>query len=97
MKQYYCYILSNRRYGALYVGVTNNIIARVSQHKSKQVEGFTEKYNIDRLVWFEVHENIESAINREKQLKKWNRKWKTELIEAQNLLWDDLYPMLLGS
>jgi putative endonuclease len=76
MKQYYVYILASKKNGTLYIGVTNNLLKRVYQHKKKLVEGFTKKYNVDKLVYFEQTKNIYSAIQREKQLKKWNRKWK---------------------
>ncbi len=91
MKNYYIYILASKRNGTLYIGVTNDLIKRVYEHKNKLVEGFTKKYNIDMLVYYEVSENIESAIIREKQLKKWNRNWKLELIENFNPEWKDLY------
>jgi putative endonuclease len=82
-KQFYVYILSSKRNGTLYTGVTSNLIQRIWQHKNKQVKGFTEKYNILNLVYFETHNNAESAINREKQIKKWNRAWKLRLIEEK--------------
>ena len=91
MKNYYIFILASKRNGTLYIGVTNDLIKRVYEHKNKLVEGYTKKYNIDMLVYYEVSENIESAIRREKQLKKWNRSWKLELIENSNLGWKDLY------
>jgi len=91
MKDYYVYILCNFRNGTLYIGVTNNLVKRIYEHKSDFVEGFTKKYKIHRLVYFEQTSSIESAINREKQLKKWNRKWKLELIERKNPEWNDLY------
>jgi len=88
---YYVYILASRRDGAIYVGVTNDIVRRVYEHRIKAVPGFTSKYNITRLVWFEIYDDPVSAITREKELKKWKRNWKTELIEAQNQQWEDLY------
>ncbi len=91
MKNYYIYILASERNGTLYIGVTNDLIRRVYNHKNKLVEGFTKKYNIDMLVYYETTENIEAAIIREKQLKKWNRSWKLELIEKSNPDWKDLY------
>jgi putative endonuclease len=91
MKDYYVYILCNFRNGTLYIGVTNNLVKRIYEHKSDFVEGFTKKYKVHRLVYFEQTSSIESAINREKQLKKWNRKWKLELIERKNPEWNDLY------
>jgi putative endonuclease len=88
---YYVYILASRKDGATYIGVTNDIVRRVFEHRTKAVPGFTSKYNITRLVWFEIYDDPVSAISREKELKKWKRAWKTQLIEAQNPQWDDLY------
>lgn len=90
MKQYYVYILASAKNGTLYIGVTNNLLKRFSQHSQKQVSSFTQKYNITTLVYYEVTESIEVAINREKQLKKWNRSWKIALIEQNNPGWIDL-------
>src|SRR6201997_2482652 len=81
---YYVYILASRRDGAIYVGITNDLVRRVYEHRIKAVPGFTSKYNITRLVWFEVYDDPISAISREKELKKWKRNWKVQLIEAQN-------------
>ena len=89
--QYYIYILSNKRNGTLYIGVTSNLIKRVYEHKKNLVDGFTKKYNIHKLAYYEITNDIESAIEREKQLKKWNRKWKLKLIEKSNPEWIDLY------
>ncbi|RZD14085.1 MAG: GIY-YIG nuclease family protein [Candidatus Acidulodesulfobacterium ferriphilum] len=91
MKKYYVYILSSKRNGTLYTGVTSDIIKRVYEHKQNVVEGFTKKYNIHVLVWYEIHDSAESAINREKQIKKWKRTWKLRLIEKDNPEWIDLY------
>ena len=88
---YYVYILASRKDGATYVGVTNDLIRRVYEHRQKSVPGFSSKYNITRLVWFEVYDDPTNAITREKELKKWKRSWKLQLIEAQNPQWDDLY------
>ena len=85
------YILASKPKGVLYIGVTSNPVQRIWQHKNDVVEGFTKRYRIHRLVWYEVHETMESAISREKALKKWNRAWKIELIEKDNPLWLDLY------
>ncbi len=82
--------MASKRNGTLYIGVTNNLERRVYEHKNNLVKGFTEKYNVHTLVWYEETSDIESALNREKQLKKWNRKWKLELIEKDNPLWKDL-------
>ncbi len=95
-QEYYVYILASKRNGTLYIGVTNNLIKRVWEHKNKAVPGFTEKYNVDRLVFYEVYQDINEAIKREKRLKKWNRKWKIDLIEKENPNWRDLYEDLLG-
>ena len=88
---YYVYILASRKDGAIYIGMTNDIVRRVYEHRIKAVPGFTSKYNITRLVWFEIYEDPISAISREKALKKWKRAWKIQLIEAQNPQWNDLY------
>jgi putative endonuclease len=95
MKQYYVYILASKKNGTLYIGVTNNIIRRVYEHKNDEVEGFTKKYEVHKLVYYEQTENIESALNREKQLKKWNREWKINLIQKENPNWKDLYNELI--
>ena len=91
-KQPTVYILTNRREGTLYVGVTSNLPLRIWQHKNNLVSGFSSKYNLHKLVYFEVSQNMESAIQYEKRLKKWNRQWKIELIEGMNPEWKDLYP-----
>ena len=91
---YYVYLLANDKYGTLYVGVTNDVVRRVYEHKSKAVDSFTKRYSVDRLVWFEIHDDVEAAIMREKELKKWRRAWKIRLIEAENPHWTDLYPAL---
>ncbi len=96
-KNYYVYILTNKVGGTLYIGVTSDLIKRVYQHRTKAVQGFTEKYGLDRLVYFEVFEDPENAILREKRLKKWNRAWKIELIEDNNPDWHDLYLNLTGA
>jgi putative endonuclease len=90
-KQFYVYILASKRNGTLYTGVTSNLIQRVWQHKHEVVKGFTNKYNVKILVYFEGHPNAESAIIREKQIKKWRRAWKLKLIEKKNPDWKDLY------
>ena len=90
-KQFYIYILATKRNGTLYLGVTSDIVKRVWQHKNGLVEGFTNKYGIKRLVYYEIYEDAENAIKREKQLKKWRRAWKVELIEEKNSEWRDLY------
>ena len=90
-KQFYVYIMASKRNGTLYVGVTSDLVQRTWQHKDDQVEGFTSKYAVKMLVYFEVHETAESAITREKQIKKWNRAWKLNLMEKHNPDWRDLY------
>ena len=91
MKQPCVYLLSSRRNGTLYTGVTSNLVQRVWQHKNDLVKGFTRKYGVHTLVWFEVHETMPSAIEREKAIKEWRRPWKIELIESVNPQWRDLY------
>ncbi len=85
------YIIASRRDGAIYIGVTNDLVRRVYEHRIKAVPGFTSKYNITQLVWFEICDDPISAISREKKLKKWKRSWKIKLIEAENPEWKDLY------
>ena len=89
------YILSSERNGTLYIGVTSDLIKRVWEHKSDFVEGFTKQHQAHDLVWYEVHESMESAIVREKQLKEWKRQWKLDLIEKANPYWNDLYPTIV--
>jgi putative endonuclease len=92
----FVYILASRKNGTLYIGVTNNLIRRVGEHKGDMNEGFTKRYGVHRLVYFEAGEDISSAIWREKCLKKWNRAWKIRLIEEQNPTWRDLYQDIIG-
>ncbi len=94
-KTYYVYILASKRNGTLYIGVTSDLIKRIYEHKNNLVDGFTKSYSIHTLVYFEQTNDIESAITREKQLKKWNRKWKLDLIEKGNPQWNDLYNELI--
>jgi putative endonuclease len=94
---YYVYILASRIGGTLYIGVTNDLIRRVFEHKSKFVRGFTKQYDVVKLVYYEQYDDIENAIQREKRLKKWNRQWKIRLIEEKNPNWDDLYPGIAGA
>jgi len=89
-------MLASKRNGTLYIGVTNDLVRRVYEHKEGLVEGFTKKYKVDRLVYFEETNDVESAITREKRLKKWNRQWKIELIEKENPEWEDLYEGMIG-
>ena len=84
------YIVASRRNGTLYVGITSDLLARIHQHRDKILSGFTAKYDVNRLVWFEVHNEMEPAIIREKRIKEWRRSWKIELIEKGNPTWRDL-------
>ena len=88
---YYVYLLASKKHGTLYLGVTNDIVRRVYRHRTKAVPGFTSRYGVDKLVWFEIHDDPLTAIAREKELKKWRRDWKIRLIEEQNPDWADLY------
>ena len=96
-KQYFVYILASSRNGTLYIGITSDLIRRVWEHKTKQVDGFTKKYHVDNLVYFEVYEDPVNAIRREKRLKFYKRKWKIDLIEKSNPEWKDLYQKISGS
>ena len=87
--------LSKQKNGTIYTGITSDLLKRVWEHKSKVVEGFTKEYDVNRLVYFEYHDDPESAILREKQIKKWKRQWKLELIEKENSAWNDLYEDLM--
>ncbi len=89
---YYVYLLASSKHGTLYLGVTNDLVRRGHEHRTKAVEGFATRYGVDKLVWFEVYDDVVTAITREKELKKWRRDWKTRLIEEQNPGWVDLYP-----
>ncbi|MES2933932.1 MAG: GIY-YIG nuclease family protein [Pseudomonadota bacterium] len=84
-------MLASARYGTLYIGVTSNLAKRIWEHREELSEGFTKKYDVKQLVWYEVHEDANAAITREKQLKKWNRAWKINLIQQENPTWRDLY------
>jgi putative endonuclease len=89
---YYVYLLASKKHGTLYLGVTNDLVRRIYEHRTKAVPGFSKRYGIDKLVWFEIHDTAEAAITREKELKKWRRDWKTRLIEETNPEWVELYP-----
>ncbi|MDR2045628.1 MAG: GIY-YIG nuclease family protein [Rickettsiales bacterium] len=91
MQNYYVYILASKNNRTLYTGITSNLIKRIWEHKSKVISGFTSKYNVQKLVYFEEFQDINSAFNREKLLKSRKRKWKVDLIEKENLSWIDLY------
>lgn len=93
---YYVYILASKRNGTLYTGVTRNLVKRVYEHKNDLVEGFTKQYQVHNLVYFETHEDINEAIKKEKQLKKWKRSWKLQLIEKDNPNWKDLYDEIIS-
>ena len=93
-KSFYVYILASRKNGTLYTGMTSNLVQRIWRHKEKRIDGFSKKYHINMLVYFELHQTAESAITREKQIKKWNRSWKIRLIEEKNPLWKDLYGLI---
>ena len=95
MKAPAVYILSNSTNSTLYIGVTSNLVQRIYQHKNHLADGFTKKYQINKLVYFEQYEDMETAIRREKSLKKWLRKWKNELIEKDNPNWNDLWDSIL--
>lgn len=90
-ENFYVYILSNQSNRVVYTGVTSNLIKRIWQHKNKVADGFTSKYNVNKLVYFENHDDAENAIKREKNIKDWKRAWKNELIEKENPDWRDLY------
>jgi len=94
MPTYYVYILASGKDGTLYVGITNDLIKRAYEHKQEQIEGFTKKYRVNRLVYYEQTEDVRVAIEREKRIKKWKRDWKVELIESTNPNWCDLYDEL---
>jgi len=94
-KQPAVYILASKRNGTLYIGVTSDLPKRAWEHKNDVVEGFTKRYSVHRLVYYELHEDMESAIRREKHMKKWNRAWKLELIEKQNPDWSDVWEGIL--
>lgn len=97
MTQYYIYILASKKNGTLYIGMTNNLIKRIYEHKNKLIEGFTSKYNVNNLVYLEITNDVNSAIHREKKLKGWKRKWKIDLIEKTNPNCEDLYNEIIGS
>lgn len=94
-KQPAVYMLASKRNGTLYIGVTSNLIRRVWEHKNDLVDGFTKKYQVHQLVWYELHETMDSAISREKAMKNWKRAWKVSRIETVNPDWQDLYPGIL--
>ena len=89
------YIITNKPYGTLYNGVTNNLVRRIYEHRNGLAEGFSKQHDLGRLVWYEVHEEIIPAITREKTIKKWRRSWKVNVIQAMNPNWDDLYDSIV--
>lgn len=97
MKAPAVYILASQRNGTLYIGVTSNLTQRIWQHREGLADGFTKQYKVKTLVWYEQHATMESAISKEKAMKKWNRAWKLGLIEKNNPLWNDLWPEILGA
>jgi putative endonuclease len=96
MKAFCVYIMASQRNGTLYVGVTSDLVKRIWEHRQDAVKGFTQRYQVHDLVWYEQHETAESAISREKRIKKWKRSWKIELIQAMNPDWRDLYEDVVG-
>ncbi len=93
-RQFYVYMLTNKPYGTFYIGVTSNLIKRIWEHKEKVVEGFTQKYNVNSLVYYEIFDTAEEAIKREKRLKRWPREWKIKSVNAFNPEWNDLYELI---
>ena len=96
MRSYFVYMLASRPHGTLYIGVTNGLVRRVEQHRAGEGASFTRKYKVHRLVWYQVYASASEAIQREKTMKEWPRRWKVSLIEADNPRWLDLYPSLPG-
>ena len=94
MKNYYVYILASQRNGTLYIGITSDLTRRIWEHKTKLIKGFTSKYGVNQLVYYEEYQDVSMAISREKRLKEWPRKWKLHLIEKNNPYWNDLYDAL---
>ncbi|MBW8808872.1 MAG: GIY-YIG nuclease family protein [Lysobacter sp.] len=95
-KQPAAYLMASGRNGTLYIGVTGDLVQRAWQHREHVTQGFTQRYAVHQLVWFELHDSFESAITREKQIKKWRREWKVDLIETNNPYWLDLWPTLVA-
>ena len=92
---YFVYLLTNRKHGTLYLGVTNDLVRRVHEHKNKVARGFSARYDLKKLVWYEAYDDPTNAISREKELKKWRRSWKIRLIEEDNPDWSDLYASII--
>ena len=95
-RQYYVYLLTNKPYGTFYVGITNDLVRRIWEHRNDLVDGFTKEHRLHRLVWYEVHGDVVEAITREKRIKKWHRDWKVNLVQRMNPEWDDLYEGIKG-
>ena len=95
MQSYYVYIMASKRNGTLYTGITSDLIKRVYQHKSGETTGFTSKYKVSRLVYYEIHIDVREAIKREKNIQSWKRNWKLRLIEEKNPNWNDLYEVII--
>ena len=95
-REYYVYIVANRKHGTIYAGVTNDLVRRVYEHREGEIDGFTREHGCKHLVWFETHTDVDAAIQREKRIKKWRRRWKDELIEATNPDWRDLWWEITG-
>ncbi|MBQ2882153.1 MAG: GIY-YIG nuclease family protein [Alphaproteobacteria bacterium] len=95
MKQMFVYIITNKKNGTLYIGVTSNLVCRIYEHKNKLIKGFSSKYSLNKLVYFEMYGDAGQAITREKELKKYKREWKIKLIEKDNPNWDDLYSQII--
>ncbi len=93
----YVYILASRHNGTLYLGVTSELVARIHKHRTSETSGFTDRYSVKRLVYLDAHDAIETAISREKTLKRWRRQWKIDLIERDNPNWRDLWPEIVGA
>jgi putative endonuclease len=96
MKSYHVYILASRKNGTLYIGVTNDLVRRVYDHKNDSIDGFTKKYGVHTLVHYESYKDVHDALIREKRLKKWKRQWKIDLIESKNPAWKDLYSEIIS-
>ena len=92
---YLTYMLASKKHGTLYIGVTNDLVRRIAEHKEGSVDGFTKRYGVTKLVYYETFDDVEAAIAREKKLKHWKREWKVNLIEEQNPDWEDLYPSII--
>ncbi len=95
-KYYFVYLVSSQPNGTLYTGVTNDLVRRIAEHKAHLIPGFTSRYGVTRLIWFETHTSIDAAIQREKRIKAWKREWKIALFKDTNPRWDDLYPGIAG-